>query len=249
MELYPSCFARFYDFIYAKIRSEVDHEYFLKKIKESRGKILEAGVGTGRLFLDGLKAGADIYGIDISPAMLEVLKTKASRKEHYRLSQQDIRDFETGFRFNLIIAPFRVFMHLIETSDQITALDHVCDQLEQGGSFIFDLYIPAPGLLASGMNEQLDFQGEFEPGNTIRRYVTSHSNLISQINHLRMRFEWNEGDQVYSEIWDSKMRFFFRYELEYLLEKSKFRSFSIFGDYQENPLSSDSKEFVVVCSK
>jgi trans-aconitate methyltransferase len=249
MELYPSCFARFYDFIYAKIRSEVDHEYFLKKIKETHGKILEVGVGTGRLFLDGLKAGADIYGIDVSPAMLEILTAKLDRKEHYRVSQQDIRDFDMGFRFNLILAPFRVFMHLIETADQITALDHVYDQLVDGGTFIFDLYVPAPKLLSSGLNEVLDFEGEFKPGNFIRRYVTSKNDLIRQVNHLTMRFDWNEGDQAYSEIWDSKMRFFFRYELEYLLEKSKFRSFSIFGDYQENPLSFESKDFVVVCRK
>ncbi len=249
MDMYPSCFARFYDLIYTKIRSDTDTGYFLRKIREARGKVLEVGVGTGRFFLEALKEGADIYGIDISPAMLEILKARIDKKNHYRVSQQDIRDFETGLRFGLILAPFRVFMHLIDAADQLTALNHVHDQLTKGGTFIFDLYIPDPGLLASGMNEVMDFEGEFEPGNIIHRYVTSHSDLINQVNHLSMRFDWNEGERKFSETWNSELRFFFRFELEYLIRQSKFTSYSIFGDYDETPLSAESKDFMVICRK
>jgi hypothetical protein len=148
-----------------------------------------------------------------------------------------------------VVAPFRVFMHLIETADQLIALNHIYDHLVDGGRFIFDLYIPDPGLLASGMNEVMDFEGEYEPGNVVRRFVTSHSDLVTQVNHLSMRFDWNEGEKTFSETWNSQLRFFFRFELEYLLQKSKFKTYSIFGDYQENPLSGDSRDFVVVCRK
>ena len=249
MDIYPSYFARFYDFIYASIRSDVDTAFFVKTMKESKGKVLEVGVGTGRLFLEGLKNGVDIYGIDISPEMLEILKTKVDKNQHFRVSLQDIRDFDLGFRFKTILAPFRVFMHLINIADQKMALDHVYHQLDEGGVFIFDLYVPAPRLLESGFTNHLDFEGEFEPGNWIRRFVTSRNDLINQVNHLSMRFEWNEGDKKYSETWDSELRFFFRFELEYLLKSSKFKSFSIYGDYLENALLPDSKEFVVVCRK
>ncbi len=78
---------------------------------------------------------------------------------------------------------------------------------------------------------------------------TSHSDLVTQVNHLSMRFEWNDGENTFFETWNSELRFFFRYELEYLLPQSKFKSYSIFGDYKGNPLSGDSKEFVVICRK
>ncbi len=247
--IYTSVFARFYDLIYTKVRSDVDIVFFLKKMKEARGAVLEVGVGTGRLFLEALKEGADVYGIDISPAMLEILKTRIDKKDHYRASQQDIQNFNTGFPFSLVVAPFRVFMHLIETTDHLIALNHIYDHLTDGGRFIFDLYIPDPGLLASGMNEVMDFEGEYEPGNVVRRFVTSHSDLVTQVNHLSMRFDWNEGEKTFSETWNSQLRFFFRFELEYLLQKSKFKSYSIFGDYQENTLSGNSKDFLVVCKK
>lgn len=247
--LYPPVFARFYDLIYSKVRSDVDTGFFINKMKEAWGPILEVGTGTGRFFTQALKEGADVYGIDISPAMLEILKSRIDKKDHDRISLQDIRDFDTGFPFSLVIAPFRVFMHLVETVDQIKALNHVYDQLTEGGTFIFDLYIPDPGLLASGMNDVMDFEGEFAPGNVIRRFVTSHSDMVTQVNHLSMRFDWNEGERNFSETWISELRFFFRFELEYLLCQSKFKSYSIFGDYDENPLSPESRDFVVVCRK
>ncbi len=247
--LYPSAFARFYDLIYTKLRSDVDTGFFLNKMKEARGPVLEVGVGTGRYFREALKEGVDVYGIDISPAMLDILKTRIEKKDLLRVSQQDIRNFTTGFPFRLVIAPFRVFMHLIDTAGQLTALNHVYDHLVEGGTFIFDLYIPNPALLASGMNEVMDFEGEFGPGDIVRRFVTSHSDLITQVNYISMRFEWNEGEKTFSETWNSELRFFFRFELEYLLGQSKFKSYSIFGDYQENSLSSVSRDFVVVCKK
>jgi hypothetical protein len=45
------------------------------------------------------------------------------------------------------------------------------------------------------------------------------------------------------------MRFFFRYELEHLVERSLFRKYKILGDYKGNELTSQSKEFIVICEK
>ena len=76
---YPDYFARFYDLIYHKLRGGVDNQYFLDQIKQTKGKILEVGVGTGRFFIDALTRDADIYGFDISSSMIDVLKTKLNK--------------------------------------------------------------------------------------------------------------------------------------------------------------------------
>lgn len=121
---YPKSFARFYDLIYNSMRDSVDHDFFLRKIMQTRGKVLEVGVGTGRLFLDALNKGADIYGIDISPAMMEVLRQKIGKMEQYRVGLANIVDFSHDITFDLIIAPFRVLMHLLDKEDQIAALNN-----------------------------------------------------------------------------------------------------------------------------
>ena len=49
---YPDFFARFYDLIYHQLRDSADSQFFLRKTEKTKGKILEIGVGTGRLFGD-----------------------------------------------------------------------------------------------------------------------------------------------------------------------------------------------------
>ena len=153
---YPGYFARFYDLIYHKLRDGVDNQYFLDQIKQTKGKVLEVGVGTGRFFIDALSRDADIYGFDISRSMLDVLKTKLNKTQQDRVSVQNIIEFQ---------------------------------------------------------------------------------------------FEWDEDNGKRTEIWKSPLRFFFRYELEHLIERTEFKSYQIFGDYKGNELGSDSKEFVVVCRR
>lgn len=246
---YPRGFARFYDTIYRKMRDGADSEYFLELIRSNRGKILEIGVGTGRHFMRALKEGADIYGIDISSSMLDVLLKKLDKKEHYRISRQSIVDFSFDFRFGLVLAPFRVFMHLLEKEEQIKALNNVYEHLHPGGSFVFDAFVPDPGILQNGIDRQTDFDDEYEPGKKLRRIVTSMPNLVNQVLDILFRLEWEEDDGLKTEEWKVPMRFFFRYELEHLIERSLFEEYSIIGDYSGKALDEDSKEFIVICKK
>jgi len=45
------------------------------------------------------------------------------------------------------------------------------------------------------------------------------------------------------------MRSFFRYELEHLIRLSNLKLEAGYGDYGENPVGKDSKDFVLVCSR
>ena len=247
-EHYPHFFARFYDLLYAGILSDGTN-YYIRKILEAKGPVLEAGVGTGRIFIEALAKGADIYGIDISGPMLDILRSKMDSKDHSRISLRDIRDFKADRKFKLVISPFRVFMHMNTIEDQLSALDNVYESLEEGGSFIFDVFVPNPSYLANGIQDMVDFEGEYKPGEKLRRITSADYNLIDQMICLDMRFEWKENGRLLSETWKSTMRFFFRYELELLLGRSKFRKWEIFGGFNECLLAKDSKEFVIVCRK
>jgi len=248
-EEYPGYFARFYDLIYHQIRDGVDDTFYLGKIKNAKGKVLEVGTGTGRLLSRALESGADIYGIDISPSMLDFLKAKLAPEDMKRISLQNIVDFRLDTKFDLIIAPFRVFMHLTEKEEQLKALNNVYDHLNNGGQFIFDVFVPALRPLIEGLDNVTDFEGEYEPGNRMKRIVSTNPDLINQIINITFRFEWNEGSSNYSREWKTPMRFFFRFELEHLVERSKFNKYNIAGDFTGNALNSDSKEFILTCTK
>lgn len=247
---YPEIFARFYDIIYHSVRDSADSEYFLDQAVKAEGKVLEAGVGTGRLFMNILNEGVDVYGLDISEAMLAVLFKKLPRVHHRRISQQNIVQFRYDFKFDLIIAPFRVFMHLLTKEEQIMALDNVFDHLNKNGKFIFDVFIPDLNQLLKGLNNVMDFDGEYAPDKKLRRFVSTTPDLVNQIINVNFRLEWERGTDIKQGEWEVPMRFFFRYEIEHLVERSKFsKNYKIFGDYKEKPLNQGSKEFLIVCKK
>ena len=247
--LYPESFARFYDVIYHTQRDGVDNEYFLNEIRKTKGKVLEAGVGTGRLFTNALESGADVYGLDISPNMIDVLNKKLDKDQQKRISLQNIIDFRYDFKFDLIIAPFRVMMHLLDKNDQINAINNAYDHLNKGGRFIFDAFVPDLKQLINGLNNVTDFEGEYSEGKKIRRIVSTVPDLMRQVINVKFHLEWEEDDGIKQSDWDTPLRFFFRYELEHLIERSHFKSYHIAGDYYGNELNSTSREFIATCTK
>lgn len=249
ISVYPPAFARFYDTIYHHMRDDVDNEYFQNLIRSTKGKALEIGVGTGRLFMNALNQGADIHGLDISPSMLEILFLKINKDQHYRITKQNIIDFKFDFRFYLIIAPFRVIMHLLDKEDQIKAINNVYNHLNSNGKFVFDVFVPDLKQLINGINNQMDFEGEYAPGLKLRRIVSTVPDLISQTIEVNFHLEWEDGNELKEDNWKVPLRFFFRFELEHLIERTRFESYKIYGDYAGSELNKDSKEFVVVCQK
>ncbi len=246
---YPDYVARFYDVIYSKLRTSVDSEYYLKQILKTQGPVLELGVGTGRLFVEALKQGADIYGIDANRSMIEVLKKKIDKKYYHRVKVQDAVNLNLDIRFDLIIAPFRVFSHFIEVKDQFRVLNAVFDHLNPNGQFIFDLFVPNLKLIAVGIRELMDFEGEYEKGKKVKRITSMEADPLNQISHVKMKYVWEEKGKEIEKEWYFPMRYFFKFELEHLIARSRLTLINIFGDYQDHPLDANSIEFVVVCQR
>jgi SAM-dependent methyltransferase len=221
----------------------------MEKILDAGGPVLEVGVGTGRFFIEALNRGADIDGIDISVEMVKILMQKLPANQHHRVLVQDLCRLWMQRKYSLIIAPFRVFMHLVSVEDQIAALNHIYDHLLPGGMFIFDLFVPNLKLLLEGLDNVNDFSGEYEPGKKIKRYATMHADLINQISHVTFRFVWDEDGKEHSKEWKTDLRLFFRYEIEHLISRSRLSLENIFGSFDETELNSESREFIVVCSR
>ena len=246
---YPDYFAKFYDIIYDQIRSGVDLEYYLKKISATKGPVLEIGVGTGRLFSAAINGNADIYGIDISQSMLDICKSKLQPEQQHRITHQDAVDFSFDRKFDLIIAPFRVYSHLLQVEDQLKALNNAAEHLSHQGRLIFDVFIPDPGLMASGLSDVKDFEGEYEPGRTFSRTVSMKADIVSQISDITMTMKWMELDKERVEDFSFKFRYYFRFEVEHLVARSNLSIENMYGDFYENEMNSESREMVVVCKK
>ncbi|MBN1633210.1 MAG: class I SAM-dependent methyltransferase [Ignavibacteria bacterium] len=246
---YPEAFARFYDLIYEKIDTDLSKDVYLNEIRKTKGTILDAGAGTGSIFIEVFKEGADIYGLDVSKNMLDVLRKKLPGEHQNRILLKDIRKMNLGMEFDLIIAPFRVFQHILKTDEQINTLNNIYHHLKPGGKFIFDVFIPDLNILLNEINDFTDFEFEYEKGEFIKRSFSSKCDLINQINNVEMKIQWTEKGKTNIEVWNVPMRYFFRYELENLIKCSDLDLIDIYGDCIGKSLTNNSKNFIVVSQR
>jgi len=247
---YPEFVARFYDVVYAQVRDGVDNEFYLSRMAAAGGPVLEIGSGTGRLLREALRRGVDAWGIDVNPSMVERCRTQLPPGTRERVSVADAASMGLGRRFALVAAPFRVLSHVADVEEQLRLLDTVHEHLVHGGTFVFDLYVPNLKLLLEGMPETCDFDGEWSPGRRLCRFVSSApADLARQTNRVRMRFVWDEADGEHRGDWEFEMRFFFRFEIEHLVARSRLRLESLHGDFAGGPLTADSREYVIVCRR
>ena len=133
--------------------------------------------------------------------------------------------------------------------DQISCLNRIREHLEPGGCFIFDMFIPNLNVLANGIPERVDFEGEYEKGKKLIRITSASYDLSRQIGNVRMKFKWDEDGREREAAWEFPMRFYFRFELEHLVRLSNLQLEAIYGDYQENPINEESTDFVLVCKR
>jgi SAM-dependent methyltransferase len=246
---YNKPISRFYDAVYDKILSKDGLIFYLNEINKTNGAILEIGAGTGRIFVPSLNSGADIYGIEPSENMLEILKGKIPESEFHRIFIQDVRDLSLNKKFSLIYAPFRIFSHLLTVKDQLKALNNIYYHLEPGGRFIFDVFVPDLNRITADTDNIPEFDGEYEPGKKLKRFASIKYNHIEQLMDLKFKFIFDEDGKENTEECSFPFRYYFRYEIEHLIERTELSLNKIFGSFSKEELTNESKDFIVVCSR
>jgi len=111
-------------------------------------RVLELGVGTGRLALPLAATGARVTGVDASAAMLDALAAKDPGAT-VRAVLGDMADPPlAGERFDLVVVAYNTFFNLVQPGAQDRCLRSVAALLEPGGRFVLEAFVP--DLLATG---------------------------------------------------------------------------------------------------
>lgn len=214
--------------------------------------VLELGCGTGRVALHLARAGFQVTGLDASPAMLAIAQEKLARAglaEQVHLLEADLGDFVLEQQFAMATLAINTFMHFLTVADQVRVLRVAGRHLEPGGLLIIDLPRADRSLLAD-VGEHLVFnQTLIDPasGRQILKLVAATLDSATQTQHLTLAYdETDEGGLVRRTVASFKIHYFFRYEIELLLDKAGFAVEALYGSYGLDPYEDGSERMIFV---
>lgn len=161
----------------------------IQRYGPTTSSLLELGCGTGAV-LCGLSAVGSLAGMDISPNMLDIAR---SRLPDVQFIQGDISSFDLGRRFDVIVCTYDVLNHLTEFDRWISCFACTCKHLTEGGLFIFD--INTVGQLNRVACEQPQVY-EFD-GNTVIINVSAEEHPF---------YEWDV--RIFERVADSQYRLY-----------------------------------------
>jgi Dimethyladenosine transferase (rRNA methylation) len=105
------------------------------------GAALELGIGTGRLAVPLSQRGVHVHGIELSPAMVAVLRMKPGAHE----IDVTIGDFATAKvdeTFHLAYLVRNTITNLTTQDEQVECFRNAAAHLKSGGCFVIENYIP-----------------------------------------------------------------------------------------------------------
>lgn len=164
-------------------------------------------------------------------------------------------DFKIGEKYALVTIPFRPFQHLITIEEQKACLNCIHKHLMSHGLLIFDVFHPNPSRLVPDSK----YTGEIEDlpetalpdGRKLRRasrMAAFHREL--QYNDVELIYYVSHPDGRTERLVQSfPMRYYYRYEMEHLLELCQFKVVDLFGDFDRSAFSSDSPEMIFIAEK
>lgn len=144
MDLPHDPFALIADLYDLDFQDFYDDTSFYQRLVEIHGvRVLEMGVGTGRIAVPLAQGGAKVTGVDISPQMLAIAQQRTGDLP-VRYVQDDIRTVKLRGRFDVVLAPLGTLQHLDTPADFVATLETMARHLAPGGIAVIDVETPLP---------------------------------------------------------------------------------------------------------
>ncbi len=105
------------------------------------GAALELGIGTGRLAVPLEQRGVPVHGIELSPAMVAVLRAKPGGRK-IGVTIGDFATAKLDGRFQLVYLVRNTITNLTTQDEQVACFRNAAAHLSSGGVFVIENYIP-----------------------------------------------------------------------------------------------------------
>jgi SAM-dependent methyltransferase len=138
---YGDGFADVYDDWYADV-TDVDATVGrMLAVAGPDGRVLELGVGTGRLAVPMAAAGLQVVGVDTSTAMLQRLAERDPAGRIGVVCGDMVADLPDG-PFEAALVAYNTIFNLRDDQQQLACFAAVAARLRPGGSFVVEAFVP-----------------------------------------------------------------------------------------------------------
>jgi SAM-dependent methyltransferase len=212
--------ARLYDPWSRSVTEDVG--FYVGEARKVEPPVVELGVGTGRIAVPIAADGIRVIGVDSSPAMLDVCRERAELAgvaELIELRLGDLREPPVGERVELVLCPFRSYLHLHTDAERLQALHAARDLLVPGGRLVFDVFTPGADDIADTQGRWLEREPE----------IFERAHWDTRTRTLTLSVRGPSGETTMALAWLS------RDEWRALLEQAGFEVEALYGWFDRRP--------------
>jgi SAM-dependent methyltransferase len=246
---------QFYDIAVPDWPGEIDFYRGMAAELEPGASILEIGCGTGRVALQLAAEGLPLVGMDVSASMLAMARQKGRDLPNLRWLEGDMRAFDLGERFALIIIPGHSFQFMLTPDDQLACLTCIRRHLAPGGRLAVHLdnqQLDWLGGLIRGQGTGFVLVGEYRQDcvdGSVRKWVDWSYEASSQTASAVTAWEIIGQNGVVKQRTESakkRLHCVFRFEMEHLLARAGFEVEALYGDFYRHALQDTSSDMIWV---
>ena len=240
--------AELYDRLFPADEQAVDF-YRVAAADRHGGSVLELGCGTGRKLVPIASDGHPCVGLELSSDMLAEAQRKAdARGVEVEWVQADMRDFDLGRTFDLVLIAANSLLHLHAADDLVSCFRSVRRHLAPGARLVFDVFNPSVRVLAQadGVRRRRDALSFAHPDRGVVQVdVAETYDAAAQVTSGTWYFSTDsEADILAASL---EMRSIFPQELPLLLSLGGLRLVERFGDWSRAPFTADAALQLCIC--
>jgi SAM-dependent methyltransferase len=208
---------------------------FLSALADGPRRVLELGIGGGRVALPLTRRGITVEGIESSQAVLDRLRA-APGGESIPVTMGDMADVAVPGPFDLVYLVWSGLFHLPSQARQVDCFRNVARVLTPGGAFVIECFVPAPPLFDRG------FEVNTVAEDWASMTLTRHDPVAQRIFTQRVRF--GHGRKV--RMFPVAMRYCWPSELDLMAELAGLRLRERYADFSRASFGAESRGHVSV---
>jgi SAM-dependent methyltransferase len=137
---------------YDELFSELDPSDAVERLAllaGERGRVLELGIGTGRIAIPLAARGVEVHGVDASEAMVARLREKPGGSR-IPVTIGDFANVPVEGPYTVVFVAFNTFFALTTQEEQVRCFENVAAHLTTDGVFALEAFVPDVGRFDRG---------------------------------------------------------------------------------------------------